>query len=114
MLCILGMTLTCLLFVLLGLWIVSLNVGMEIVIFVTYQPVICIRQSIKRAKVHDWLAGNLTECPLVPALTCFFDVGAFLVHGGAQCRRPDVQQPHLFHTTVEHPQRVLFVFVVVV
>lgn len=52
--------------------------------------------------------------PLLPALTCFFNVGAFLVHGGAQCRRPDVQQPHFLHATVEHSQRVLFVLVVVV
>lgn len=61
-------------------------------------------------KAHCVLAGF----PLLPALTCFFNVGAFLVHGGAQCRRPDVQQPHLLHTTVEHSQRVLFVLVVVV
>lgn len=70
--------------------------------------------SAKCTKEPDWRLENVTAFLLAPALTCFFNVGAFLVHGGAQRRRPDVQQPHLFHTTVKHSQRVLFVLVVVV
>lgn len=45
--------------------------------------------------------------------TCFFDVCAFLVHGGAQRRRTDVQHTDLFHTGVENPQCVVLLLVIV-
>ena len=46
-------------------------------------------------------------------LTRFFDVGAPLVHGGAQGGGADVQHADLVHAGVEHPQRVLLVLLVV-
>lgn len=49
---------------------------------------------------------------MFPWLTRFFDVGTLLVHGGAQGGRADVQHADLVHAGVKHPQRVLFVLVV--
>lgn len=45
-------------------------------------------------------------------LTCFFNVCAFLVHGGAQSGRADVQHTNLIHPGVKHPERVLLVLIV--
>lgn len=45
-------------------------------------------------------------------LTCFLNVCAFLVHGGAQRGRAHVQHANLIHTGVKHPQRVLLLLIV--
>lgn len=44
--------------------------------------------------------------------TCFFNVCAFLVHGGAQRRGADVQHTDLIHAGVKHPQCVLLLLVI--
>lgn len=58
--------------------------------------------------------SSLSSLLLLEAgLTRFLDVGALLVHGGAQGGRADVQHADLVHAVVEHPQRVLLVLLVV-
>lgn len=46
-------------------------------------------------------------------LTRFFNVCAFLVHGGTQRGSADIQHANLIHAGVKHPERVLLLLIIV-
>lgn len=59
-----------------------------------------------------WIRGDFLK-KFPGLLTCFLNVCALLVHGGAQRGRAHVQHADLVHAGVKHPQRVLLLLIVV-